>query len=194
MESLALSIYSIKLSANSGNLTFPLQFWFLLFFFFFVWLLWLRLPVQWWVKVVRVGKSVLFLIPRGKAFSFSPLSMMLSNEFAILPCGSAAIESTCNVWDLGSIPGLARFPGEGNIYPLQYSGLKNSMDCIVHGVTKSQTWLSKFQLPFMVFIMLWYIPSKPTMLSLYHNQMLDFVKYSLCIYWDDNMIFHPLSC
>ena len=40
--------------------------------------------------------------------------------------------------------GLGRSPGEGNGYPLQYSGLENSMDCIVHGVTKSWTWLSDF--------------------------------------------------
>ena len=40
--------------------------------------------------------------------------------------------------NLGSIPGLGRFPGERKGYPLQYSGLENSMDCIVHGVTKSQ--------------------------------------------------------
>ena len=38
--------------------------------------------------------------------------------------------------DLGSIPGLGRSPGEGKGYPLQYSGLENSMDCIVYGVTK----------------------------------------------------------
>ena len=43
--------------------------------------------------------------------------------------------------DLGSIPGLGRSPGEGKGYPLQYSGLENSMDCIIHGVTKSQTQL-----------------------------------------------------
>ena len=53
--------------------------------------------------------------------------------------GSAGKESTCNVRDLGLIPGLGRSPGEGNSYPLQYSGLENSMDCIVHGVTKSRT-------------------------------------------------------
>ena len=41
-------------------------------------------------------------------------------------------------------PGLGRFPGEGKGYPLQYSGLENSMDCIVHGVAKSQTRLSNF--------------------------------------------------
>ena len=60
------------------------------------------------------------------------------------PCVSAGKESTCNVENLGLIPGLERSPGEGNGYPLQYSGLENSVDCIVQGVTKSRTWLSNF--------------------------------------------------
>ena len=51
--------------------------------------------------------------------------------------GSAGKESTCIVRDLSSIPRLERSPGEGNNYPLQYSGLENSRDCIVHGVAKS---------------------------------------------------------
>ena len=51
-------------------------------------------------------------------------------------------ESTCNVRDPGSIPGLGRSPGEGLGYPLQYSGLDNSMDFLVHGVAKSWTRLS----------------------------------------------------
>ena len=55
---------------------------------------------------------------------------------------SAGKESACIARDLGSIPGLGRSPGEGNSYPLQYSGLENSTDCIVHGVAKSQTWLT----------------------------------------------------
>ena len=59
-------------------------------------------------------------------------------------CDSAGKESACNAGDLGSIPGLGRSPGEGNSYPLQYSGLENSMDCIVHGVAKSRTLLSDF--------------------------------------------------
>ena len=46
-----------------------------------------------------------------------------------------------NPRDLGLIPGLRWSPREGKGYPLQYSGLENSMDCIVHGVTKSRTWL-----------------------------------------------------
>ena len=64
--------------------------------------------------------------------------------FLGFPYGSAGKESTCNVGDLGSIPGLGRSPGEGKGYPFQYSGLNNSMDCIVHGVEKSQTRLSDF--------------------------------------------------
>ena len=55
------------------------------------------------------------------------------------PGGSDGKESACNVGDLGLIPGLERSPGEGKGYPLQYSGLENSMDYIVHGVAKSQT-------------------------------------------------------
>ena len=43
-----------------------------------------------------------------------------------------------------AVPGLGRSPGEGKGYPLQYSGLENSMDCIVHGVPKSRTWLMNF--------------------------------------------------
>ena len=46
-------------------------------------------------------------------------------------CGSAGKESACNVGDLDSIPGLGRSPGGGKCHPLQYSGLENSMDCIV---------------------------------------------------------------
>ena len=55
------------------------------------------------------------------------------------PYGSAGKESACTVGDLGSIPGLGRSPGQGKGYPLQYSGLENSMDYEVHGVANSQT-------------------------------------------------------
>jgi len=60
------------------------------------------------------------------------------------PCGSVGKESTCNVGDLGSIPGLGRSPGEGKGYPLQYSGLENSMDYSPWGRKESDTseWLS----------------------------------------------------
>ena len=60
------------------------------------------------------------------------------------PDSSVGKESACNAGNPDLIPGLGRSPGEGKGYPLQYCGLENSMDCIVHGVTKSQTWLSNF--------------------------------------------------
>ena len=58
--------------------------------------------------------------------------------FLCFPCGSAGKEPACNAGDLGLTPELGRSPGEGKGYPLQYSGLENSTDCIVHGVPKSQ--------------------------------------------------------
>ena len=63
------------------------------------------------------------------------------------PGGSAGKKSVCSSGDLGSIPGLGRSPGEGNGYPLQYSGPRNPMDCIVYGVAKSWTQLSNFHFP-----------------------------------------------
>ena len=53
-------------------------------------------------------------------------------------------ESACNARDLGSVPGLGRPPGEGKGYPLQCSGLENSMDCVVRRVAKSLIQLSDF--------------------------------------------------
>ena len=64
------------------------------------------------------------------------------------------LESTCEAGDLGSIPRLGRSPGEGKGYPLQYSGLENSMDCIIQGVTKSQTQLSDFHLVVFIYFFL----------------------------------------
>ena len=65
-------------------------------------------------------------------------------DTAVFPGGSAGKESACNAGDLGLIPGLGSSPGERNGYPLQYSGLENSIDCIVHVVAKSWTGLSVF--------------------------------------------------
>ena len=69
--------------------------------------------------------------------------------FSGFPCGSVGKESACNVGDLGLIPGLGRSPGEGKGYPLQYSGLENSMDpwgCQESDMTEwlSLTWLKFF--------------------------------------------------
>jgi len=62
--------------------------------------------------------------------------------FLGFPGGSADKESDCNVGDLGLIPGLGRSLGEENSYPLQYSSLENSMDCIVHVIAKNKIRLS----------------------------------------------------
>ena len=59
------------------------------------------------------------------------------------PGGSAGQESACNAGDLGSISRLGKSPREGKGYPLQYSGLENS---IVHGVSKSWTQLNDFHI------------------------------------------------
>ena len=61
---------------------------------------------------------------------------LLTPVFLGFPGGSAGKESACNAGNLGLIPGLGRSHGEGKGYPLQYSGLENSMDCIVHGVAR----------------------------------------------------------
>ena len=65
-------------------------------------------------------------------------------QLQCLPDISIGKEFTCNAGDQGSISGLGRSPGEGKGYSLHYSALENSMDCIVHGVEKSQTQLSDF--------------------------------------------------
>ena len=78
------------------------------------------------------------LIP-GSGRSLWRMDRLPTPLFLGFPCGSAGKESACSVGDLGSIPRLGRSPGEGKGCPLQYSGPENSMDYIVHGVTKSQT-------------------------------------------------------
>ena len=73
---------------------------------------------------------------------------LLSASLKCFPSASAGREAACSAGDLGSIPGLGRSLGEENSYPFQYSGLENSMDCIVYGVAKSQSWLSNFHFHF----------------------------------------------
>ena len=78
-------------------------------------------------------------------YFFSTLLKYLTNSsIKGFPGGSAGKDSACNVGDLGLGPGLGRSPGKGSSYPLQYSGLENSMDSIVRGVAKSRTRLSDF--------------------------------------------------
>ena len=68
------------------------------------------------------------------------------------PHSSVGKESPCNAGDSGLIPGSGRSAGEGIGYPLQYSGLENSINYIVHGVTKSQSELSDLHFHFLSFI------------------------------------------
>ena len=87
-------------------------------------------PVQFWVRKICWRRD--------------RLPTQYSRGF---PCGSAGKESACNAGNLNLILGLGKSPGEGKGCPLQYSGvsisgLENSMNCIVNGVTKSQTRLS----------------------------------------------------
>ena len=106
-------------------------------------------------KANGAGRAARLLIPnvQAKPRSKGPLCLPLPQPLQDspdgfqshlgFPCGSTGKESTCNEGDLGSIPGLGRSSGEWKGHPLQYSGLENSMDCIVHGVVhgvaKSQT-------------------------------------------------------
>ena len=92
-------------------------------------------------------------------------------------CGSAGKESACNVGHLGSIPGLGRYPGEGKGYT-PYSGLENSMDWIVNGVTKSQTQVSNFHLHSTSEIKTWISQVKlPEMLRSYILRRPDILPY-----------------
>ena len=82
------------------------------------------------------------ILPRNvfkmRIFTFKALKSP-GNSVNGFPHGSAGKESTCNAGDLGSITGLGKSPGEGKGCLLQYSGLENAMDSIVHAVAKSRT-------------------------------------------------------
>ena len=68
------------------------------------------------------------MIPGSGRSAAEGMDRLPTRVFLGFPCGSAGKEFACNVGDLGSIPTLGRSPGEGNGYPLQYSGLENAMD------------------------------------------------------------------
>ena len=85
-----------------------------------------------------------FLLGDSTQTSSFPRNLLNFRNNINVVTSSASIESTCNERGLGSIPGLGRSSGEGKGYPLQYSGLENSMDWIAHGVAKSWTRLSDF--------------------------------------------------
>ena len=89
--------------------------------------------------------------PRGHVFSFSFYEFLKHSVVTIRACLVTQLVKNTPAMrkkDLGAIPGLGRSPGEGKGYPLQYSGLENSVDYTVHEVTKSRTRLSNFHFHF----------------------------------------------
>ena len=101
-----------------------------LLLFFLTCICWRNLVIE-SVKLPTIWHEVTFI------------SLLLDSSFVHItlgfPCSSAGKESTCHAGNLGLIPGLERSLVEGKGYPLQYSGLENSMNCIVHRVTESDT-------------------------------------------------------
>ena len=97
-----------------------------------------------------------------KLFAFPPSLFFFFSKF---PDNLVGKESACNAWDCGSIPGSGRSPGEGKSYPLQYPGLENSMDCIVHGLQRvGHDWVTFTSLHFLIIVSdgLWQSPGKRT--------------------------------
>ena len=119
------------------------------------WTVALQAPLSMGILQARIPEWVAMPSSRGSSqprdwTQFSHIASVLMKQKKmsligwLLNVGSAGKESVCSVGDLGLIPGVGRSPGEGKGYPLLYSGLENSMDCVVHGVAKSQPWLSNF--------------------------------------------------
>ena len=91
-------------------------------------------------KITKINVSEVNTYVSSRSFMVLGLTLKSLIHFKLIfACGSIVKESACNVGDLGLIPGLGRSSGEGKGYPLQYSGLENPVDYIVHGVTKSRT-------------------------------------------------------
>ena len=94
-----------------------------------------------WHKILKIIWLTSSLKVIAEFYHLNSVLLPGLDSFGGYPGGPAGKESVSITGDLGSIPGLGRSPGERKGYPLQNSGLENSMDCIVHGVAKSQTQL-----------------------------------------------------
>ena len=118
MNSLHLTWFSIKLPKSRKTI------------FLIIYFNWRIITILWWfLPYISMN--------RPQVYMCTPI---LNHIYA----SSNGKERACNVGDLGLIPRLGTSPGEGNSYSLQYFGLENSMDCILYGVAKSQTWLLTF--------------------------------------------------
>ena len=91
----------------------------------------------------RTGKGQFSFQSQRRAM---PENVQTTIQLKGFPGSSAGKESACNSGDPNLIPGSGRSPGEGIGYSLQYSGLENSIDCIVQGVAKIWTQLNNFHL------------------------------------------------
>ena len=110
--------------------------------------LWIRLSLMcnhshlgWNQQCFLIFLHGVYSLAAPPALASAPLYWKVPMGF---PGNSTGKESACSTGDPSSTPGSGRSPGEGNGYLLQYSGLENSMDCVVHGVAKNQAWLSNF--------------------------------------------------
>ena len=116
------------------------------------------------------------LIPGSGRFAGEEIGYPLQYSWAFL-VAQPLKNLPNNVGDLGSIPGLRGSPREGKGCPLLHSGLENSMDCIVHGVTESRTQLSNFHFHFLpeILIPLLVSYSLPSCLKLFRIQYILFI-------------------
>ena len=138
-----------------------------------------------WRAVVHgVAKSQTWLNDWTELYSKGNCIQCSVVAYMGFPCGSSGKESTCNAEDLGSIPGLGRYLGEGKGYQLQYLSRENSMDCIVHEVAKSWTWLSDFHVHFQ-----WPIWEKNLKKSGY---MYPYNQFSLLCTWNKHDVVNQL--
>ena len=102
-------------------------------------------------KLLRTGPAHRQIADSKFINTYSEILYQLSHQGS--PESSVGKESACNAGDPGLIPGSGRSPGEGIGCPLQYCGPENAMDCIVHGVTKSQARLGHFHMRIFFFLM-----------------------------------------
>ena len=103
--------------------------------------------------------------------------------FLGFPCGLAGKESACNVRDRGLISELGRSSGEGKGCPLQYSGLENSMDWIVQGVTESDMTVFHFHFDYLIWSVAanipWHVATSSQSLSRWPSGLLHFCVSNL---------------
>ena len=136
------SIFWVKLKSVFQQHSATLTFFFFFFFYLDLFQLEGKINTQQSCFKEKVKVFVIMLLSQDRQMDrFITHSVATQSMYVTcmgFPGGSAGKESASNVGDLGSIPGLGRSPGEGNSYLLQYSGLENFMDSIVHGVAKSR--------------------------------------------------------